>query len=63
MSEDGQFILPFVRPCTVIYTNLGQGYAVDAQLREAELEWLLSAEGIIACFHVQKYKYNVAFYH
>ena len=53
MSEDGQFILPFVRPCTVIYTNLGQGYAVDAQLREAELEWLLSAEGIIACFHDQ----------
>ncbi len=53
MSENGQFLLPFVRPCTVLYTNLGMGYAVDAQLKQAELDWLLQADGVIDCFHDQ----------
>ena len=53
MTEDGQFVLPFVRPCTVIYTNLGMGYSVDCQLKEAGLDWLFSADGIIDCFHDQ----------
>jgi hypothetical protein len=53
MSENGQIILPFVRPCTVLYTNLGMGYAVDGQLKAAELDWLLQADGVIDCFHDQ----------
>ena len=53
MSENGQILLPFVRPCTVLYTNLGMGYAVDAQLKQAELDWLLQADGVIDCFHDQ----------
>lgn len=51
MSENGQLLLPFVRPCTVIYTNLGQGYAVDEQLHKAKADWLLKPEGIIGCYH------------
>ena len=51
MSETGQILLPFARPCQVIYTNIGQGYAVDEQLRRANLEWLLGPEGLIRCYH------------
>lgn len=51
MSEDGQLLLPFTRPCTVIYTNLGKGYAVDEQLRNHQMEWLLTTYGIIYCYH------------
>ncbi len=51
MSENGQLLLPFVRPCTVSYTNLGQCYAIHEQLINAEAEWFLSNEGIIKCYH------------
>jgi hypothetical protein len=51
MSEDGQMLLPFTRPCQVIYTNIGQGYAIDEQLRRAGFGWLLEPRGIIKCYH------------
>lgn len=51
MSENGQILLPFVRPCQVIYTNIGQGYAIDNQLQRAGLDWLLKTEGLIKCYH------------
>lgn len=51
MSEDGQLLLPFVRPCQMCYTNIGQGFAIDDQLRQAGYDWLLQTEGIIKCYH------------
>jgi hypothetical protein len=51
MSEDGQMLLPFARPCQVIYTNIGQGFAVDEQLRKAGNAGFLKPEGIIRCYH------------
>ncbi len=51
MSANGQLILPFVRPCNVIYTNLGHGSLVDEQLKKAKADWLLSPEGVIRCYH------------
>ncbi len=51
MSENGQMLLPFVRPCQVIYSNIGQGFAVDEQLHKAGHEWFLKPGGIIKCYH------------
>jgi hypothetical protein len=51
MSEDGQLLLPFVRPCQVLYTDIGQGFAIDDQLRKAGYDWLLKSEGIIKVYH------------
>jgi len=51
MSEDGRMLLPFVRPCQMIYSNIGQGFAIDDQLRHAGYESLLKPEGIIQCYH------------
>ena len=51
MTQDGQFIIHFLRPCTVIYTNLGQGYAIDAQLYKTDNSWLITADGVIYCYH------------
>jgi hypothetical protein len=55
MSEDGRMLLPFVRPCQVHYTNIGQGFAIDDQLRQAGYDWLLKPEGIIKCYHHRGY--------
>lgn len=51
MSEKGQGLLPFIRPSQVIYTNIGQGFAIDEQLRKADYDWYLKPEGIIKCYH------------
>jgi len=51
LSEEGQMILPFARPCAVLYTNLGMGYRVDEELGQAGFEELLTPGGIIECYH------------
>lgn len=51
MSANGQYLLPFTRPCTVIYTNLGRGFGVDEQLATLKMEKLLEAYGIVHCYH------------
>jgi len=55
MGETGQLLLPFVRPCQVLYTNIGQGFAIDDQLRKAGYDWLLKPEGIIKVYHHRGY--------
>ena len=49
--ENRQGLLEFSRPDTLIYTNLGMGQVVDAQLRAAGKEELLSPEGGIGLYH------------
>lgn len=49
--EDRQRLLEFARPDTVIYTNLGCGGRVDTLMRQAGGEKLLTAPGMIACYH------------
>jgi hypothetical protein len=49
--EDKQMLLKFARPDTIVYTNLGMGAAIDEALRDAEMEDILTAEGIIEAYH------------
>lgn len=51
VCEDGQYVLAFARPDTVLYTNLGRGEAIDAGLVACGRSDLLQAEGIIAAYH------------
>jgi hypothetical protein len=51
LAEDSQLLFSFSRPCTVLYTNLGTGYAIDENLIRAGFESLLSPAGIIECYH------------
>jgi len=51
LDKDGQMLLEFVRPVTVIYTNLGMGYKIDRQLRDACHGHLLHTESIIGESH------------
>ena len=51
MDKDGQLMLEFVRPETVLYTNLGTGAVIDQQLKEAGYEYLLQTESIVAMAH------------
>ena len=51
MDKDGQLLLEFVRPETVLYTNLGMGAVIDQQLKEAGYEYLLQTESIVALAH------------
>jgi hypothetical protein len=51
MSENGQMLLPFTRPCQMIYTNIGQGYAIDEQLQNSGLDSLLKTKSLIRCYH------------
>ena len=51
LTEDGQRLLRFARPETVLYTNLGMGFAIDEALRKAGLgEWLGDA-GVLERYH------------
>jgi hypothetical protein len=50
-GANGQRRLEFARPDTVIYTNLGRGAAIDAQLRQAGRADLLEAAGAVAEYH------------
>jgi hypothetical protein len=49
--EDKQMLLKFARPDTVIYTNLGMGDAIDAGLRQAGMEKILTPQRIIETHH------------
>lgn len=48
MDKNGQLLLEFVRPETIIYSNLGMGAAIDQQLKDARYGHLLQAASIIA---------------
>ena len=49
--EAEQKLLPFARPETLIYTNLGMGEAIDEGLRQVGLEKMMSPEEIVASYH------------
>lgn len=51
LYEDGQMLLPFARPDTVLVTNLGMGQAIDAALVKAGYGHWLEAQAIIAGYH------------
>lgn len=51
VCEDRQLMLEFARPDRILYTNLGQGFQIDHQLREAGSEEWLEAETIIEAYH------------
>ena len=50
-DEVGKVYLPLIRPCQVIYTNLGTGGEVDRQLEEAGQGHLTTAHGVIGLHH------------
>jgi len=51
VCEEGQFLMEFARPDTVLYTNLGKGEAIDEGLVLGGRSDLFEAEGIIAAYH------------
>jgi hypothetical protein len=51
LCEDGQLVLDFARPDTVLYTNLGRGEAIDQRLVACGHSDLLKPEGIIEAYH------------
>lgn len=50
-EENGQVILEFARPDTIVYTNLGQGSELTEQLKKVGKEDLLTADAIISLAH------------
>jgi len=50
-EKDGQLILDFARPDTILYTNLGQDAEFIKQLTKARREDLLTADSIISLAH------------
>ena len=51
IAEDGQWLLEFARPDTVIYTNLGMGEQIDTLLETAGLEEWTQANHVIRLHH------------
>jgi len=51
VCEEGQMLFGFARPDTVLYTNLGMGFQIDRQLKEAGLSHLLSPMEIVKSYH------------
>jgi hypothetical protein len=51
LTEDGQWLLEFARPDTVIYTNLGMGGEIDTLLEAAGLREWTGAEQVIRLHH------------
>jgi hypothetical protein len=51
LDSNGQMLFEFVRPVSVLYTNLGMGLQIDQQLRDASYGHLLNTESIIASAH------------
>lgn len=51
LCEEGQFLLEFSRPDTLLYSNLGMGEAIDHQLIGCARSDLLKPEGIIGIYH------------
>jgi len=50
-DENGQLVLDFARPDTILYTNIGQDSAITEQLINADQEELLTADSIITLAH------------
>jgi len=50
-EENGQLVLDFARPDTILYTNIGQTSAITVQLINAGKEDLLTADSIISLAH------------
>lgn len=50
-DEDGQILLRFARPDTVLYTNLGVDQKLTKTFREAGLNHYMTGTGIIGCYH------------
>ncbi len=51
VCEQGQFLLEFARPDTIVYTNLGMGQAIDQGLVDCGRADLLEPDGIIEAYH------------
>ena len=50
-DDSKQLYLPGFRPDTIIFTNIGQGQAIDDMLDKAGAEDYLAANGLVACYH------------
>ena len=50
-EKNGQLVLDFARPNTVLYTNIGQDFAITEQLINAGREDLVTADSIISLAH------------
>ena len=50
-NDDGQVIMDFNRPDSVIYTNLGVDSVITSAFKETGLEHYLTGYGIIECYH------------
>jgi hypothetical protein len=51
LAEDGQWLLEFARPDTLLYTNLGMDEDIDLLLQAAGLAHWTGAEHVIALHH------------
>ena len=51
INDGNQLYLPGCRPDTIIITNIGQGQAIDEQLKRIGAKDYLTAHGIVACYH------------
>lgn len=51
VAEEGQYLFDFARRDTVVYTNLGMGFAIDQRLRDAGLGAWLTDEGVLERYH------------
>jgi len=52
-AEDGQWLLEFARPDTVLYTNLGMGEDIDRLLQDAGLAHWTEPEHVIRLHHTR----------
>jgi len=53
LAEDGQWLLEFARPDTVLYTNLGMGEDIDRLLQDAGLAHWTEPEHVIRLHHTR----------
>ncbi len=51
LAEDGQWLLDFARPDTLLYTNLGMGEDIDVLLQDAGLAHWTEPEHVIRLHH------------
>ena len=51
LAEDGQWLLEFARPDTLLYTNLGMGEEIDLTLQRAGLDHWTEASHVIGLHH------------
>ena len=50
-DEDGQLLLECCRPDTVIYSNLGMGQKIDAQLKAVNKNHFFKASALVKAYH------------